>query len=50
MSNMCFWMCKICLFISKCNKTDNKSKLNSVNFNVIYNVIQPDLGCTGFLL
>lgn len=40
--HMHFWMCKICLFMSICNKTGGgkkKCKLNSINFSVFLNVI-----------
>jgi hypothetical protein len=34
-SHMCFWMCKMYLFMAICSKTENKCNLSGINLNVI---------------
>jgi hypothetical protein len=34
-SNVCFWMCQIYLFMSTCNKTENKCNLSGIKLNFI---------------
>jgi hypothetical protein len=33
--NVCFWVCKIYLYMSMRNKTENKPNLSGINLNVI---------------
>jgi hypothetical protein len=42
-SNVCFCVCKIMLFMSICNKTENKRNLSGINLNLMFksNLTEP---------